>query len=417
MIRKPMVERRLLRLYIFLSLAWAGLWVTGIVAVSTVAVRQSARALQQDFDAELALVATATYGLAFFDHQGRFDDSLFHNEPDLSSSPFDIWVVEPGKNPKIHLAPRKPHFRIKNLSQLAFTVVETQLDVFDGDLDGQGRTYRVHAKATYDEDEYDVARAAIIVIGDPQSVVLSQQEFARKILMVGIIIGLLGLVVGIGLAYWGLRPVAVSLQARERFLALIAHELRSPVAALRSVTDSALAGDEDAALALVRMSPLVDQTGRVVDDLLLFARLDTSDPAMECENFRLDLLAEACVPEGSSIQLDARQSVVHGDPRLIRVLIRNLVENAVRHSGQPEKSVCLTIRDGEIIVQDDGPGFPGHVLVAAVGFSAVPSERGTGLGLAICRLIAKLHAGELTLENTANGGACAKFHFSSQDIS
>ncbi len=414
---KQSASTNLRRLYLLLSFVWAILWVTGVVVFASMAIELGRGALENDLDAELKITATGTYGLVYFDEEGFFHQEYFLQEPNLANSPFDIWIVEPGDPGRYHMAPNESHFQIKSLVQLAEEIVSTQENIFIDGIDDNQRPYRLHARPTYEGSEIEIARAAIFILADPAPIMAAQREFTRQLILLALAIGAIGIAVGIGLARWALRPLAASFRERERFLALTAHELRGPVAALKGVSDSAKAGDESQTAAFNRMIPLVDRTVRVVDELLLFARLDVSDARIEPEKFRLDLLAETCLPEKSAILFEAQETVVNGDPRLIKVVIRNLIENAMRHSGCPPESIRVSVSNGAVQVDDDGPGFPEYILALDQEFSPAPSRKGSGLGLAIVRLIAQLHGGRLQIENLPGGGGRAVFYISSARVS
>ena len=400
--------------------SWAAAWILGIGLFATVAVRLSDRLQWRDFDAQLALVATATYGLAWFDEEGRFHDEVLRVEGDLAEGAADVWIVEPGPLPRLHVAPSEPRFGLgEELGPIARRVVDTQEELVLDTIDAGGQPCRLHAIPTYQDGVDDVARAAIVVVGDPQPVIRAQRAFAVKLCLAALCVGLLGLGVGFALARWSLRPLATTLDQRERFLRAAAHELRTPVAALRAVGDSAMAGDEAPETALERMQQLVVRTGEVIDDLLLFAQLDAGRTTLEPEDLRLDLLVEACLPEHEQVALDARESVVHADPGLVRVAVRNLLRNALQHACPPASEDVATtsakpteirslVRDAVVIIEDAGPGFPQDVLTLVRSpFSVAPSHQGAGIGLATAKLIAELHGGSLVLENRPEGGARA----------
>ena len=396
------------RLHLALSGAWACAWILGTAALSAVAIGLNDKLRWQDLDAELELYATATYGLTWFDETGTFHDELLVQERDIDGGPVDIWVVEPGQPARFHLEPTRPRFRPSGLAQVAEEVVRTNTDfAFDG-RDSDSLAFRAFAIPTYADDAGDIAKAAIVVIGDPRPGARAHEAFTTRLLLISVGIGALGLVVGMVMARWSLRPVASTLEQRERFLAATAHELRTPVASLRAVTESAFAGDEAADVALRRVDSLARRTGDVVDDLLLFAQLDAWGAALERTSVRLDLLVEACLPEGAAIDLEGETTVAEVDPRLVRVAVRNLADNALRHANQPESRVRVSVTGTSVVVEDSGPGFPGEVLELAQGaFSAAPSHHGAGLGLATAKMIARLHGGELQLENPPTGGARA----------
>lgn len=405
---RVMGDPRLRRLYVEQTLGWAAAWLIGIASLFAVAVATHGRLSEQDLDAELSLSATAIYGLTWFDAEGVFHDEVVRREPGLLDGPFDVWVIEPGEPATVHLDPGAPRFQIESLEAIAATVVELEEDRFEDGLDAGGTPFRLHGTVTYDED--DRARAAILVAADPEPWRAAHSRFIRETALAVLALAAVGLLVGALLSRRALRPVLASLEQQQRFLAAAAHELRTPVAGLRAVCESARAGDETADDALARVSRLVGRTGVLVDELLLLARLDAAAALGDKQPVRLDLLAEAVLPEDGSVGLDAVEAIVGADPALLETALRNLVENARVHGAG---EIRVTVRDGEVVVEDDGPGFPMDLLERAVEpFVARPGSPGTGLGLAIVRLIAQRHDGRLILENRAGGGARVTLRFS-----
>ncbi len=394
--------RRLRRLYLEQTLGWAAAWLVGIAVLFAVAVATHGRLSRQDLDAELSLSAIAIYGLTWLDDAGVFHDEVARREPGLLDGPFDVWVIEPGERATVHLAPGQPRFRIESLEAVAAAVVESEEDHFGDGLDSDGTRYRLHGIATYDDD--DRARAAILVAADPEPWRAAHARFIRETALVVLGLAVAGLLVGALLSRRALQPVLVSLEQQQRFLAAAAHELRTPVAGLQAVCESASAGDETADEALARVSRLVGRTGVLVDELLLLARLDSAAALGNKQPVRPDLPVEAVLPEDGSVQLDAAEAIVEADPALLETALRNLVENACVHGDGA--GVRVTVRDGEVVVEDGGPGFTRDLLErAAEPFVARSGSPGTGLGLAIVRLIAQRHGGRLILENCAGGGA------------
>lgn len=101
-----------------------------------------------------------------------------------------------------------------------------------------------------------------------------------------------------------------------------------------------------------RLRGMIERTGNVVDDQLLYARLDSGGHPLTRARVRLDLLVEAALPEGTRIRTDMADSIVFVDPSLIEVAIRNLTANASRHASQegvrvsdsePQTRICGTI--------------------------------------------------------------------------
>ena len=407
MLDDPSTGRHLLRLTLPLTLAWTSAFGLGLCLLAVLAVRLEGERHRSDLDADLAIHATATYGLTWFDEDGAFHGEIYDRE-EFRDAPYDIWLIEPETEQR-HLAPEVPRFDIQDLTELARDVVDRPRDVLRDGRDRDGRRYRLLAIPTFADHDDTRAVAMVAVVGDPEPGRVAHRHFVTRIALITGVLAVAGLLVGMALARWSLRPALASLRQRETFVAAAAHELRNPLAALRGVCDGALAGDEEAPAALRRMAPMLSGASQTVDDLLLFTRLDAGSIAIERGKVRLDLLVEAALPEDSSVDLNAEPCVVEVDPGLATVAVRNLVDNARQHGGGGTHRVRVRVEGGDITVDDAGPGFPRAILERAVHeVSVVASRRGSGLGLAIASLIAGLHDGGLHLENRPEGGARAK---------
>lgn len=387
--------------------AWAAAWLVGVALLASAAIRANAQYHERDLDADLALYAMAVYGLAWIDEDGRFHRELVDREPLLQESPFEIWAIEPGSKPTLHLAPDDPSLEIDMLGDVAARVVAAADDGLwlDGE-DATGRRYRIHAIPSFDDS--DEARLAILVAGDLEPSMAAQQGFVRGIGVSSILVALLGIGIGAALARRSLAPLAAAYDERERFLGGAAHELRRPAASLRAICESAASGDEPADRALSRIYPVVRETGDIVESLLLYARLDSDRPRLEPTDVRLDLLAETCVPEDGAVELRAAPSVAVADPTLLRIAVGNLLSNADRHArrAEPGARVRLTVDADGIEVEDAGPGFDDEVRSHATEpFVSSRRSSGVGLGLALVRRIAELHGGSLEIGAGELGGA------------
>lgn len=412
---KPTQHAHLLRLGLPLLLAWSVAWLLGITILASIAIQQRAERRDADLDTELALRSTAVYGLTWFDGKGAFHDEVLRLEKDLLDAPFDLWVVVPGNPPVHYLSPSHPRFHLTSFSHLATTVMGKGQEIYADGQDADGKPYRLHAIPTFlDQGDTSTPQAMIITVGDPTPGQAAYQAFARRIGLATAALGLAGLLVGAGLTHWSLRPAFAALRQRERFLSATAHELRTPVTALRSICESAQQGDEDPQLALARMEKLLHAASHTLEDLLLFARLDAG-ATLERQPVRLDLLVEALLPEDGSVQLVAAGCVAEVDPRLVSVAVRNLLDNARKHGRYGgELHISVSVTGPQVVVEDQGNGFAAELLARrATDFTISPTQGGTGLGLAIANLIARLHGGRLWLENRQPHGARATLQFSS----
>jgi signal transduction histidine kinase len=207
--------------------------------------------------------------------------------------------------------------------------------------------------------------------------------------------------------------------ARQRqFVSDASHELRSPLAGMRAELEVALANEHDADWPQTAGDLLEDlaRLQRLVDQLLVLARLDESAPVSADRLVDLDelLLREARrARERNGPVVEVRgvsAGRVRGDPDRLRQVVRNLVDNAVRHA-RSTVTLGLQTRAGSAVltVADDGPGIPPAERERIFErFTRLDEARaidngGNGLGLAIAREIVAAHGGTIEAENPASG--------------
>jgi signal transduction histidine kinase len=183
--------------------------------------------------------------------------------------------------------------------------------------------------------------------------------------------------------------------AQRRFVANASHELRTPLSRIRIGVDLLRqTGDPKYEAELIRDIAELDL---LVDEILLASRLDATKTLGARESVDLlALTAEECARYDGAA-LDGEPTTIDGDPRLLRRLLRNLLENAVRH-GKPPVEVRLTRAGGNVAldVRDHGPGIPEADRERVfVPFQQLGGDaKGSGLGLALVRQIARLHGGD-----------------------
>ncbi|MFI6052712.1 sensor histidine kinase [Streptomyces violascens] len=193
---------------------------------------------------------------------------------------------------------------------------------------------------------------------------------------------------------------------QREFVADASHELRNPIAAVRSRLEVALAAPDSASVRAALDD--TERLQRIAADLLLLARLD-AHPQPLAEPVDLALLAAedtarrraARVP----VELLADAPVpVRGDPAQLERMLANLVDNAVRHARTAVRvRAAREGADAVLEVADDGPGIPAadrsRIFERFVRLDTARAREsgGTGLGLAIAREIARAHGGELSV--------------------
>lgn len=211
-------------------------------------------------------------------------------------------------------------------------------------------------------------------------------------------------------------------QRLRQFLADASHELRTPLTSIQGFAElSRLAegsDNEQLPIMLRRIEEESARMSRLVEDLLLLARLDQTRPVERQPVDLCVLAADACtdtaaVAPSRPISLDAPEPVVvAGDRDHLRQAITNLVTNALRHTPEGSPIEVRVTRDDEhgvVEVRDHGPGLTPDALVHAFDrFWQADAARvgtGAGLGLAIVAGIAAEHGGTVHAENVDGGGA------------
>jgi signal transduction histidine kinase len=205
------------------------------------------------------------------------------------------------------------------------------------------------------------------------------------------------------LALISVRPLVAAREREARFAAEAAHELRTPLARIASIAQTAPA--TNAGDALTRIAALAVDASGTISDLLALVR-EERVAAKLSEPVDLGALARAAVEgsprDGVRYDLDAAERCwVEGDERRLRRLAENLLDNAGRHARAAVR--VRVAPDGARIalsVEDDGPGVAPDLRerIFERFVRADDDERGSGLGLAICRAIARAHGGDLVLE-------------------
>ncbi|WP_371133045.1 ATP-binding protein [Hydrogenophaga sp.] len=222
--------------------------------------------------------------------------------------------------------------------------------------------------------------------------------------------------------------VQTLVRSHKALLANASHELRSPLARIRmglELMPSGGGGAGTGAEGRVRdeLARNIAELDQLIDEILLASRLDLADAPMgQMEEVDLvGLAAEECA------QVDAQLSVVDGGPpflawgsaRLLRRVLRNLLENARRHGRDAQgrvQAIEVEVRhaadraSAELVVRDHGPGVPEALRERIFEpFYRLPgaSERegGVGLGLALVRTITQRHGGQVRCEAAPGGGA------------
>ena len=340
----------------------------------------------------------------------------------------------------------------------------------------RGRYGARSTRAVYDDDASTVMHVAapirdggriigVLTVAKPNSAVQPFVERSQRIILQrGALLLVLSLLIGVGFAWWLMQALrklmryvvdveagrkaplpalgnnefgrlARALEAMreklegkeyvEQLMHTMAHELKSPIAAIQGSAEL-LQEDMPAAERRHFLNNILNQNARqkqLIDKLLDLVRVEKQQRLSAPEPVRLkDLCAQVAddfqgklAARRIDLQLGVGDEVVHGDALLLRQALGNLLDNAIDFSP-PEGSVWIgTERDGDAVaisVRDSGSGIPEYARARLFErFYSLPradGARSTGLGLPFVREVAALHGGTITVDNDPRGGGCAR---------
>jgi len=216
-----------------------------------------------------------------------------------------------------------------------------------------------------------------------------------------------------------------SARAQRRLVSDASHELRTPLTSLRTnievlAREEALPPGEREQLLRDVTEQLTEMTA-LIAELVELARGDEvpADP----EDVRLDLVTAGAIERtrrnrpGLAFTSDLEETMIRGVPSTIERAISNLLDNAAKWSP-PGSEIEVTVRDGDVVVRDHGPGIDADDLPFVFDrFYRAPSARGlpgSGLGLAIVRQVADAHGGTITAEPADGGGTVMRLRLNAK---
>ncbi|MEN9659497.1 MAG: hypothetical protein RL571_2962 [Pseudomonadota bacterium] len=205
--------------------------------------------------------------------------------------------------------------------------------------------------------------------------------------------------------------IAELLNAHKNLLAHASHELRSPLARFQMA--ATLLGEHAPAHLQIELSQNINELNELVEEILLMSRLDAKPASLQTQS--IDLL-ELCQIEAAPYQasVEGQSTYIDADPRLLKRLVRNLLENAARYGlaplsiqiSQTAENVCLCVCDqGQGIATAAQP----HLFEPFYRPPGTPEGKGGhGLGLALVKRITEHHGGSVEYQASLEGGSCFK---------
>jgi len=190
--------------------------------------------------------------------------------------------------------------------------------------------------------------------------------------------------------------------AHKALLAHASHELRTPLTRIQLALE--LVKDAVEPRRRAGLEQDIAELDRLIDEILLASRLDAVNEPLQLEELDLLALAAELAAAHTEVQLEGASLPLRADARLLRRLLRNLLENAERH-GQPPTRLQLSASGGEAVIRvsDAGPGVPEAQREAVFEpfYRGDTRATGSGLGLALVRQIAQRHGGTAVCEGQA----------------
>ena len=222
-----------------------------------------------------------------------------------------------------------------------------------------------------------------------------------------------------------------SFKRMAEFTADVSHELKTPICAMRGEAEVLLSKGrkaEEYQEGLAHFIDRFDQLNRMINDLILLSKFDSSQVELNMASLRLDLLVQdmgnlfriLAEQKGIDLQMGKGQEVtIMGDKVRLQQLFTNLIDNAIKYT--PEGSIRITVeRDGEnavVQVVDTGIGIPREEQEKIfkrfyrVDKSRSKESGGVGLGLSIAEWIAHAHRGRIEVESELNQGSTFTVYF------
>ncbi len=409
------VEVRLRRLRINLTVIFTAALALGLIVLALIAIETDSRSRSDAREAVMSERIEASSRLIYYSNDGKLrldglrDDDATIGSPEVRAyldTPTGFRQVFRGQGPHLPLT-------AESVDEASAAALRSQSGSSLTTNDRDGDEVTLLATPFYSD-----------LTGQPAGTVLSASptsppDDSRRNLVLAMIIGCGGLLVMAAATGWvlagrSLRPAARGLAQQEELLADAAHELRNPIASIQSALEAAELAPASREQAIRTALVSTRSAGQTVDTLLRRARVESGAESIRRVRLRLDQLVADVIdelPDGAGIERSGGPVVVDGDPVLIRVAVRNLLDNSIRHGHMPDEApaVEVTIDQDGFVVADRGPGPTG----AGDGFHRFRQGNpgGSGLGLSIAAWVAEAHGGSLSLLPRDGGGTTARLSF------
>jgi len=206
---------------------------------------------------------------------------------------------------------------------------------------------------------------------------------------------------------------------QKRFVRDASHQLRTPLAVLKTQVQSALRGDVDSRQALLEIEDTVERATLLANQMLALAKVEQLRQQTDAQAQDWPAVVRSVAVDVSPLLADkdldfeivTQPASVFAHDWMLRELARNLLHNAIKHSPRGGTLSVRLASDGSwaaLTISDSGPGISAELSARLYEpFSAGDARQGSGLGLAICREITEALGGSITLENREDHGRIA----------
>lgn len=221
-----------------------------------------------------------------------------------------------------------------------------------------------------------------------------------------------------------LERLNIEFSRQKRFLSDASHELRTPVAIIRGEADVALQDEQRNAAelrsALKVISDVSNELTAIIDDLFLISRADSGEIKPHFAEIDLAIIVAESIRQlksiadqkGVQITFEQSESVISGDEMLVRRLVRNLLDNAIKYNLENGR-IRIKVQDRTLIIANTGDPIPEdkreliferlYRLDPSRSRSSKENRTGAGLGLSIAKWIADVHQAKITVGLSPNG--------------
>ncbi|EDP74418.1 sensor histidine kinase HpkA [Hydrogenivirga sp. 128-5-R1-1] len=225
-------------------------------------------------------------------------------------------------------------------------------------------------------------------------------------------------------------PFEVYKQAKKDFVSNVSHELKTPIAVLKGVIETLEAEENDKGKKkfISMAQKRINQMNTLINDLLIIARLESKEDKIIKTNINLKRFIDQIYEDLSHLTQEKNVKFynkvnenfkIYGDEKKLSILLKNLIENAIKYNKENGKVEVKGFLDKDytvIEVKDTGIGIPKEALpLIFERFYRVDKSRsrnvgGTGLGLSIVKHIAEAHKGKVSVESTLGKGSSFKVY-------